>query len=197
MNIGNEKHIALANALNEIYWSSIVEEKYDISSDFLCNIIKLVEENQEYVQSIKRQDTKVAYRIPSAQHLAESFLNKYKEAIEKARSFAYMINMQFGYTVDIASVVGPYILYLIGVTDESMAFFISLGMTIANIICDNLASKHEEQLVLSDEKDRKQVLEAIEYLLEKAQLSASVDNDRQQTTKSLGEIRKIIDSDEG
>lgn len=116
--------------------------------------------------------------------------------IDKAGKLAYSINEKYGYTIDIASVVGPYILYQCGITDENLSFYLSLGMTISNIICDVL-SKHEEKNIENiQQAEAKTICKSIYQLLEKTkkrnQLHGVKDS---QIEKSMNEIQKILDKD--
>ncbi len=170
-------------------------ETFEDESDFLKSIIELVESDIKYNQSL-RQDPSLAYRIPNIHELASAFIEKYQKAIDQAGKLAYSINEKYGYTVDIASIVGPYILYQCGVTDDNLSFYLALGMTLSNIICDILAKHEENNIQVMKNEETKTVCKAIFQLLEKTKKRNELHRVHDpQIEKSIKEIQKVLDKD--
>lgn len=194
-NITKEDEAQLSNSLRSIYSSAVLYGTFEDESDFLKSIIELVESDIKYGQSL-RKDFFLSYRISSIHELASAFIKKYQKAIDKAGKFAYSINEKYGYTVDIASIVGPYVLYQCGVTDENLSFYLALGMALSNIICDALAKHEEKSIEEMKIEETKTVCRSIYHLLDKTnkrnQLHRVHDS---QIEKSMKEIQKIIDKD--
>ena len=196
-NITKENEAQLSNSLRSVYSSAVLYGTFEDESDFLKSIIELVESDIKYSQSL-RKDPSLSYRISNVHELASAFIKKYQNAIDKAGKLAYSINEKYGYTVDIASIVGPYILYQCGVTDENLSFYLALGMILSNIICDILAKHEEENIEKMKNEETKTVCKSIYHLLEKTkkrnQLHGVHDS---QIEKSMKEIQKIIDKNIG
>ena len=196
-NITKENEAQLSNSLRSVYSSAVLYGTFEDESDFLKSIIELVESDIKYSQSL-RKDPSLSYRISNVHELASAFIKKYQNAIDKAGKLAYSINEKYGYTVDIASIVGPYILYQCGVTDENLSFYLALGMILSNIICDILAKHEEENIEKMKNEETKTVCKSIYHLLEKTkkrnQLHRVHDS---QIEKSMKEIQKIIDKNIG
>ena len=194
-NITKENEAQLSNSLRSVYSSAVLYGTFEDESDFLKSIIELVESDIKYSQSL-RKDPSLSYRISNIHELASAFIKKYQKALDSAGKLAYSINEKYGYTVDIASIVGPYILYQCGVTDENLSFYLALGMTLSNIICDILAKHEEKNIEKMKNEETKMVCKSIYHLLEKAkkrnQLHRVHDS---QIEKSMEEIQKIIDKD--
>lgn len=185
--ISSEQAIKLANVLNEIYWSTEVEKTYTDSSLLLRDIISLVKSNINHTELIRLENPTYAHRIPSAQQLAELFLNKYNKILNQVSEYAYSINRRFGYTIDLVSVVCPYVLYLFGITDENLSFYIALGLAVSNIICDTLAVKKEASIEKEDTDEKIATINAMIILLENAQKYNNI-----QIESSLNELRKLL-----
>lgn len=194
-NMTLENEVMLANSLRDIYSSVVLYKTYSDTSELLNNIIELVESDSNNNHTMSKM-TPFSYRISNVDDLAAAFIKKYQKSIDKAGEFAYSINKKYGYTMDIASIVGPYILYQCGITDESIAFYLSLGMVLSNIICDVLAKQKENYIQKKNNDDMKAVCKSLYHLLEKAikqnQLQGTCDI---QMEKSLKEIQKILDED--
>lgn len=180
----------IANAIKEIYFESIVENRFYDDSDFFHGIEDLVN------QSIEKQNEAIkavgggALRYSDVEDLANAFWDKYKKCITTTEDFAYEINHYFGYSIDLACVVGPYFLYQVGVTDENISFYLSLGLVVAKIICDSLASKKEERDEKA-EKDRiKIVCAELTQVLERAKNNAG-GKERKSIEASIEEMKKI------
>lgn len=192
-NMTLESKAILSNSLRSIYSSVVLYETYDDQSEFLNSIIELVESDLNNSQTMSKM-AGVSYRISNVDELAAAFIKQYQKVIDKAGEFAYSINEKFGYTMDIASVVGPYILYQCGITDESITFYLALGMVLSNIICDVLAKHKENDIEKKNDDEMKAVCKSLYHLLEQAkkqnQLHGIHDS---QIEKSLKEIEKILE----
>lgn len=194
-NITKENEALLSNSLRSIYSSAVLYGTFEDESDFFKSIIALVESDIKYSQSL-RKDPSLSYRISNIHELASAFIKKYQKAIDKAGKFAYSINEKYGYTVDIASIVGPYILYQCGVTDENLSFYLTLGMTLSNIICDILAKHEEKNIEEMKNEETKTVCKAMYQLLEKTKKRNQLHRVHDaQIEKSMKELQKILDKD--
>lgn len=131
------------------------------------------------------------YRISLTHDLAVAFIEKYNIILDKAEQFAYTINDQFGRGIDIANVVCPYVLYQFGITDENLSFYIGLGMTIANIICDVLAKKRGEQAGKLNEEQISIICSSLRKLLINAKLMSNNSKECDEFQKSISELDKI------
>jgi hypothetical protein len=192
-NITKENEALLSNSLRSIYSSAVLYEAFEDESDFLKSVIELVESDIKYSQSL-RKDPSLAYRIPNIHELAVAFIEKYQTAIDKAGKLAYSINEKYGYTVDIVSIVGPYILYQCGVTDDNLSFYLALGMTLSNIICDILANHEENNMQAMRNEETQTVCKAIYQLLEKTKKRNELHRVHDlQIEKSMKEIQKVLD----
>lgn len=194
-NITQENEVILSNSLRNIYFSVVLYEAHDDESDFLKSIIELVEADIEYSQSL-RKDPSLSYRISNVHELATAFIKKYQKVIDSAGKLAYSINEKYGYTIDIASVVGPYILYQFGITDENLSFYLALGMTISNIVCDVLAKHEEKNIEKIKHDEEKAICKSIYYLLDRTKKRNQLHKVKDlQIDKSMNEIKKILDND--
>ncbi len=194
-NITEENQVLLSNSLRSIYSSAVLYETFEDESEFLKSIIELVESDIKYSQSI-RKGLSLSYRISNFHELSSAFIKKYQRVIDKAGKLAYSINEKYGYTVDIASIVGPYILYQCGITDENLSFYLALGMTLSNIICDILAKHEENNIDVMKNEETKTVCKAIYQLLEKTKKRNDLHGVRDsQIEKSMREIQKMLDKD--
>lgn len=192
-NITQENEAVLSNSLRSIYSSVVLYGAHDDESDFLKSIIELVEADIEYSQSL-RKDPSLSYRISNIHELATAFIKKYQKVIDNAGKLAYSINEKYGYTIDIASVVGPYILYQCGITDENLSFYLALGMTMSNIICDVLAKHEEKNIEKLKHEETKVICKSIYQLLEKTKKRNQLHRVKDlQIEKSMNEIQKILD----
>lgn len=192
--ITTDQETLIANALKEIYFLSEIEESYSDESQFLKNVIQLVDIS---IQMQKKQFDaypEFAHRIPSTHELAGAFIEKYKTALDKAERFAYTINDRFGHSIDIANVVCPYVLYQFGITDENLSFYIGIGMTIANIICDVLAKKEEKKQEKLSEEQMFAICSSLKRLLINAKLESDNPRECDELQKSISELDKIIEN---
>lgn len=195
-NITQENEAILSNSLRSIYSSAVLFETHDDESDFLKSIIELVEADIEYSKSL-RKDPSLSYRISNVHELTTAFIKKYQKVIDNAGKLAYSINEKYGYTIDIASVVGPYILYQFGITDENLSFYLALGMTISNIICDVFAKHEEKNIEKVKHDEEKAICKSIYHLLEGTKKRNQLHKVKDlQIEKSMNEIKKILDDDD-
>lgn len=191
-NMTQENEAMLSNSLRSIYSSAVLYEEYDDESDFLKSIIELVEADIEYSQSLKR-DPALSYRISNVHELAAAFIKKYQKVIDVSAKFAYSVNEKYGYTTDVASIVGPYILYQCGITDENLSFYLAIGMTLSNIICDVLAKHEEKNIEKVKNEETKTICKSLYQLLEKTSKRNQLHRKRDlQIEKSMKEIQKIL-----
>ena len=194
-NITRDDETKLANALRSIYSSVVISESFKDQSEFLENIIFLVDDDIKYGQSLREGNPALSYRISTTHELASAFIKKYQNVIDKAGKLAYSANERYGYTVDIASVVGPYILYQCGITDENLSFYIALGMTLSNIICDILAKHEEKNIEQLENEQMATVCKATYHLLKKSQKRNQLHKVQDpQIERSLAEIRKMLEA---
>lgn len=194
-NITQENEVILSNSLRNIYSSVVLYEAHDDESDFLKSIIELVEADIEYSQSL-RKDPSLSYRISNVHELATAFIKKYQKVIDSAGKLAYSINEKYGYTIDIASVVGPYILYQFDITDENLSFYLALGMTISNIVCDVLAKHEEKNIEKIKHNEEKAICKSIYHLLDRTKKRNQLHKVKDlQIDKSMNEIKKILNND--
>lgn len=135
----------LAVVLKEMYYESVIEENYTDDSEILIVITEVVD---IYLQKQKelQLSSSSSFIIIHTNELAEAFLKRITVIVSKCEKFAYAVNTKFGYTIDLANVICPFVLYQMGVTDEGISFYIGLGMTIANIVCDSLANAEKVRL---------------------------------------------------
>lgn len=135
----------LAIQLKTMYYESYIEEDYTDDSEILLIITEVVE---AYIQEQKvtQLSSSDSFILIHTNELVESFLQRINVIVLECEKFAYVVNAKFGHTIDLANVICPYVLYKMGVTDEGISFYLALGMTIANIICDSLANEEQERL---------------------------------------------------
>lgn len=189
--ITTDQEILIANALKEIYYLSEIEELHSDESQFLRDVVQLVYIS---IQTQKKQydaHPEYAYRIPATHDLAVAFIEKYNIILDKAEQFAYTINDQFGYGIDIANVVCPYVLYQFGITDENLSFYIGLGMTIANIICDVLAKREENKREKLNKEQMSTICSSLRKLLINAKSMSNNSKECDELQKSISELDKI------
>lgn len=193
-NITRDDETKLANSLRKIYSSVVISESFKDQSEFLQNIIFLVDDDIKYGQSLREGNPALSYRISTTHELATAFIKKYQNVIDKAGKLAYSANEKYGYTIDIASVIAPYILYQFGITDENFSFYIALGMTLSNIIC-NILAKHEEKNIKQLENEQiATICKATYHLLQKTQKRNQLHNVHDtQIQKSLVETGKLLE----
>lgn len=185
------EEVMLANTLNNIYYICVVEDEHDDCSILLKDIVALVENNIEKQKDAFDYSSGISLFFPSTHDLAYNFLEKYHAVLSKTEDFAYSINSRFGYITDLASVVAPYFLYRAGITDENISFYIGLGLVVANIICDRLASKKEEENTKLNEKNVKIICQELKKQLNISKNYAN-ENEVSVINKSIEEIDKII-----
>lgn len=194
----SQKETIIANALRDIYSSVVLYESYEDDSDLLKTIIDLVEKDIERDRSSKL-GANIQCRSVNTHELANAFLERYEQVFDKARIFASSINKRYGHTIDVASIVGPYILYLFGVTDVTLSFYITLGLALSNVICDSLANSKDEED--SKEKERAEnqknkticrTLLSILEVIEDCDSHSEIDN-KELITQCKNEIKKIVD----
>ena len=191
-NMTQENEVMLSNSLRSIYSSAVLYEEYDDESDFLKSIIELVEADIEYSQSLRRDPT-LSYRISNVHELAAAFIKKYQKVIDVSAKFAYSVNEKYGYTIDVASIVGPYILYQCGITDENLSFYLAIGMTLSNIICDVMAKHEEKNIEKVKNEETKTICKSLYQLLERTSKRNQLHRKRDlQIEKSMKEIQKIL-----
>jgi len=187
--------VVIANELRSLYSMAVIEETIVDQSDFLSSIISLVDENNMLLVEYQTQEAahSLAYRLTTNHELATAFLEKYHNTIDKACSFAYSINSRYGYSIDIASVAGPFFLYQCGVTDENVTFYLTLGLTISNIICNIMANKHGEKLEQYKNEEVETICKSVLHLLntskKKTQMKKKQDP---QLDKCIRELDKIV-----
>ena len=185
----------LANELKRLYSSVIIDESYSDQSEFLQNIIALVSNDIQIQQNIRNNDPSCSYRISTAHDLSAAFVKKYKSALNAVSKFAYSISTTYGHAINIASIVGPYALLKLGVADENISFYLTLGMTISNIICDILAKQHSKKLEQMNREDMLTICKTMQKILEKSQNRNKAHGHQDlQIDKSIQEIEKIIES---
>ncbi|MBQ9886100.1 MAG: hypothetical protein IJM37_04470 [Lachnospiraceae bacterium] len=188
--LSKTQEISIANALKELYYDSIIEGQFHDDSELFYDIESLVE------QSMKRQNEAItdaggiSLRFSNTKELANAFLDKYRKCIITTENFAYEINDRFGYTIDLASVIGPYFLYQAGVTDETISFYLALGLAVANVICDSLASKKKARNEIMDEKRINVICTELTKLLVLSKANAD-EKDQKAINKSIEEIGKV------
>ena len=193
-NITRNDETKLANALRSIYSSVVINESFKDQSAFLQSVILLVDDDIKYGQSLREVNPTLSYRISTTHELAAAFIRKYQNVIDKAGKLAYSANERYGYTVDIASVVGPYILYQCGITDENLSFYIALGMTLSNIICDILAKHEEKNIEQLETEQMANVCKATYHLLKKTQKRNQLHKVHDpQIEKSIVETSKLLE----
>lgn len=188
------EEVLIANALKNIYYISVVEEEHDDNSILLKDIIALVEESIDKQKDAFDHSFGYSFFLPSTHDLVNAFFEKYHAILSKTEDFAYSINSRFGYITDLASVVAPYFLYQVGITDENISFYIGFGLVIANIICDRLAGKKEEKNAEWSEKNIKTICQELKKQLNISKNYAKED-EVSVINKSIEEIDKIIDAD--
>lgn len=187
-----EKHIiSLANVLNEIYYEVVIEECYYDDLDLLQGIIACVDKNNQMKKDVFLANPSSAFALDTNAQLVELFVDKYKSVLDKACTVAWKINTKFSYTIDVASVVAPYILYELGVTSDSVAFYMGLGMVLANIVCDSLSNMKEEQINKKIDSNSKEIYKAINVLLIEAKKNAKGNKAKAQIDESLEQISKL------
>ena len=182
--LSKTQEISIANALKELYYDSIIEGQFHDDSELFYDIESLVE------QSMKRQNEAITDAGGISLRLANAFLDKYRKCIITTENFAYEINDRFGYTIDLASVIGPYFLYQAGVTDETISFYLALGLAVANVICDSLASKKKARNEIMDEKRINVICTELTKLLVLSKANAD-EKDQKAINKSIEEIGKV------
>lgn len=187
------EEILIANTLKNIYYISVVEEEHEDDSILLKDIIALVGESIDTQKNAFDHSSGYSYFWPSTHDLVNAFLDKYHAVLSKTEDFAYSINSKFGYITDLASVVAPYFLYQVGITNENISFYIGFGLVIANIICDKLADKKEEENAKLSEKNIKTICRELKTQLNISKNYATKD-DVNVIDKSIEEIDKIIDA---
>lgn len=186
------EEISLANSLKEIYYETVIEEMHEDSLTLLQEIISMVDISIKNQQNLFEKNPEFSYRISSTHDLSRAFLEKYKSAFNKIEKFAYSIDEHFGHIVDIESVVCPYVLYQLGVTDENISFYIGLGMVIANIVCNTLAKNEEKRIEKEEKKQTIFLCISMKHLLEDSKRYIETEESKQQIEQSLDEINKII-----
>lgn len=191
-NITKSDEVLLSNCLRSIYSSAVLYETFDDDSELLNTIITLVEIDIEYEKSLVKDPT-LSYRISNYHELAAAFIKKYHIIIDKAGKLAYSINEKYGYSIDLASIIGPYLLYQLGITDDCFSFYLSLGMTISNIICDILSKHEEKNIERIKNEETKKICKSVNLLLVKAnEKNQQCGENDPQIPKSIAEIQKII-----
>lgn len=194
-NITKSDEVLLSNCLRSIYSSAVLYETFEDDSELLNSIITLVEIDIEYEKSLVK-DPALSYRISNYHELASSFIKYYHLLIDKAGKLAYSINDKYGYSIDIASIIGPYLLYELGITDDTFSFYLSLGMTISNIICDILAKHEEKNIERMKNEETKMICRLLKQLLVKVnENNQQCGENDPQIQKSIDEIQKITDDD--
>lgn len=194
--LSHTQEISVANNLKELYYLSVIEGQFQDDSDFFHNIKSLVD------QSIKSQNEATALaggdslRFPTTRELANAFWGRYRNCILATEEFSYKINNRFGYTIDLANVIAPYFLYQAGVTDATYSFYIGLGLTVANIICDSLASQKETRdEAMNDKRIRTICNELTKYLIiSKASADVKYQDTINKSIEELGKIASIKDN---
>ena len=183
--------ISLSHVLNEIYYAVIIEESYYDDLDLLQGIIACVDKNNQIKKDVFLANPHTAFALDTNAQLVELFVNKYRSVLDKACTVAWKINAKFSYTIDIASVVAPYILYKLGVTSDCVAFYMGLGMVLANIVCDSLSNMKEEHMDKKSDFNNKEIYKAINVLLIEAKKNAKGKKAKAQIDKSLEHISKL------
>ena len=189
--VGNHT-TSLAHVLNEIYYEVTIEENYYDDLDLLKDIIACVDKNNQMKREVFIANTDVAFALDTNAQLVELFVDKYRSVLDRACTIAWKINTKFSYTIDVASVVAPYILYELGVTSDSIAFYIGLGMVLANIVCDSLSNMKEDQLSEKTDSDNKEICKAINVLLNEAKKKAKGKEAKKQIDESIEQISKLL-----
>lgn len=187
------EEVLIANTLKNIYYISAIEDEHDDDSILLKDIITLVEESIAKQKNAFDHSSGYSFFLPSTHDLANAFLEKYHAILSKTEDFAYSINSRFGYITDLTSVVAPYFLYQVGITDENISFYLGLGLVIANIICDRLAGKKEEKNAKLSEKNIKTICRELKKQLNISKNYAKED-EVSVINKSIEEMDKIIDA---
>lgn len=193
--LSNTQEIRIANALKEIYYSSIVDDQFQDDSELFQCIVLLVDQNMASQREAIVSAGGAALRFSNTKELANAFWNNYRKCILATEEFAYKINNCLGYSVDLVSIIAPYFLYQAGVTDETLSFYIGLGLVVANIICDSLASKKAARDDAADEKNIKAICTEFTKFLT---LSKKHVNEKEQDVinKSIEELEKIINTED-
>ena len=189
--VGNHT-ASLAHILNEIYYEVAIEENYYDDLDLLKDIIACVEKNNQMKRDVFIANAGVAFALDTNKQLVELFVDKYRGVLDRACTIAWRINTKFSYTIDIASVVAPYILYELGVTSDSIAFYVGLGMVLANIVCDSLSNIKEDQLSEKADSDNKEICKALNVLLNEAKKKAKGKEAKKQIDESIEQISKLL-----
>ena len=188
--LSNTQEISVANNLKELYYLSVIEGQFQDDSDFFHNIESLVDQSNRSQNEATALAGGASLMFSTTKELANAFWERYRNCILATEEFAYKINNRFGHTIDLANVIAPYFLNLAGVTDDKYSFYIGLGLTVANIICDSLASQKEKRdEAMNDKSIRTISRELANYL---AISKANADAAYQDTiNKSIEELEKI------
>lgn len=190
----NVQESILAKELREIYYNAEIEGTNDDKSQFLSSIITLVNESNKTQRDYFQAHPDTSFAFSTVHDLCALFIEKYKTVLSSAERFAYSINDQFGYTVDITSVVCPFLLSQFGVTNEFLSFYIGLGMTITGIIIDGLANKEARRREKLNEKQIITLCTVLKNKLEDAQKANLSSEERAALEKSIVELEKISNS---
>lgn len=189
--ITEDQETLIANGLRELYYLSEIEELHNDESQFLKNVVQLVNISIQIQKKEFDAHPEYAHRISTTHDLAVAFLEKYNIILDKAEQFAYTINDQFGHSIDIANIVCPYVLYQFGITDENLSFYIGFGMTIANIICDVLAKKEENKREKLNEEQIATICSSLRKLLINGKSMSNNSKECDEIQKSISELDKI------
>lgn len=189
-----EQERQLAIDLQEIYYCAEIQGLNDDKSQFLASVIQIINESKHIHLSDSQRNPEYAYFFSSAHDLCLAFCNRFKATIDSAEKLAFAINDKFGNTIDIASIVCPFVLSQFGVNNDYLSFYIALGMTVAKIVCDNLAKKEEYRRDTSNINRIEDVCSALKEYLEVAKQESIKPEDNAALEKSLAEISRIVDS---
>lgn len=189
--ISKNDEILLANSLKKIYYIAVIEDEHDDDSVLLQDIIALVEGELGHQKKSFEDSSGYSFYLPSTHEIILAFWERYHDVISKAENLAYSINSRFGYFDDLAGIIAPYILYQTGITNENISFYIGLGLVIAKIICDALASKKEEKIEAVDKKNIKLICKGLKEQLVISKNYAT-EEEINNIDKSIEEIDKII-----
>ena len=93
------------------------------------------------------------------------------------------------------SIVCPYVLYQLGVTNENLSFYLGLGMVIAKIVCNVLAKNEERRIDRVKKEQTVSICKGMKHMLEGSKKYAETEESCKLIELSILEIDKIINSD--
>lgn len=148
LSLNNTNELALY--LNELYYNTIVENKFSQENENILIIVDSVRYKNSLTRNVFLEGNGAAFAFDASKKLCQYYLLKVNPLMKQVYSLAYACNKKFQNTADIMAVITPYILVKFGLGTDEALLAVGLAIVLAKIVIETLAEKNKMEEVVSD-----------------------------------------------